>query len=269
MTTVLNIKSEFVEQLIDVQASSDKRCLPIQKVGIKDLSYPVIFEDKQGSQQTKATCNLYVSLVADQRGTHMSRFIGLLNDHYQTLNIDNFHQLPELVAKTLEANSSRVELDFTYFRWKKAPVSGIESAMDYHVFLVGEYIDGKTDMQIKVEVPATSLCPCSKKISDYGAHNQRSLITITVQPAQKIWVEDLIKIAENNASAEVFGLVKREDEKFLTEHAYQNAKFVEDMVRDVALNLQEDDRIAGFIVETENFESIHNHSAYAMIDQMD
>lgn len=268
MTAALKIKLELVDRLDDVQASTDRRCLAIQKVGIKDLSYPVIFEDKQGSQQTKALCNLYVSLAADQRGTHMSRFLALMNEHYQTFNIEKFYRLPEEVAKTLEADSSRVELNFTYIRWKKAPISGLESAMDYNVFLMGEYVDGKVNIQIKVEVTATSLCPCSKKISDYGAHNQRSLITITVQPQHAIWVEDIIEIAERNASAEVFGLLKREDEKFLTEHAYQNPKFVEDTVRDVALCLQRDDRVNGFIVETENFESIHNHSAYATIDQM-
>jgi GTP cyclohydrolase IB len=268
MTAALKIKPELIRQLDDVQASTDRRCLAIQKVGIKDLSYPIIFNDKQGSQQTRASCNLYVSLAADQRGTHMSRFISLMNEHYKTFNIEKFYQLPEEVAKTLEAESSRIELNFTYFRWKKAPISGLESAMDYNVFLTGEYVEGKVEMQIKVEVPATSLCPCSKKISEYGAHNQRSLITITVKPKQLIWLEDIIKIAEQNASAEVFGLLKREDEKFLTEHAYENPKFVEDMVRDVALSLQKDNRIEGFIVETENFESIHNHSAYAMIDQM-
>ena len=270
MTAALKIEPEFISLLDDVQASSDRRCLAIQKVGIKDLSYPIIFVDKQDSQQTRASCNLYVSLAADQRGTHMSRFITLMNEYYKTISIEKFYQLPEEVTKTLEAESSRIELNFTYFRWKKAPVSGLESAMEYNIFLTGEYVDGKVEMKIKVEVPATSLCPCSKKISDHGAHNQRSLITITirVKPNQRIYLEDIIDIAEQNASAEVFGLLKREDEKFLTEHAYENPKFVEDMVRDVALCLQKHEHVSGFIVETENFESIHNHSAYAMIDQM-
>ncbi len=268
MTAALKIKPENIEPLFDVQASADKRCLAIQKVGIKDIVYPIVFNDKDNSQQTRASCNLYVSLAADQRGTHMSRFITLMNEHYQTFSIEKFNQLPEVIADTLEAESSRIEINFTYFRWKKSPVSGLESAMDYNVYLTGKYENGETDIEIKVEVPATSLCPCSKKISEYGAHNQRSLITITVQPEDTIWIEDIIKIAERNASAEVFGLLKREDEKFLTEQAYQNPKFVEDMVRDVALSLQADDRVKGFIVETENFESIHNHSAYAMIEQM-
>ncbi|MBL1141068.1 MAG: GTP cyclohydrolase I FolE2 [Proteobacteria bacterium] len=268
MTAVLKIKHELVNQLEDVQASADRRCLAIQKVGIKDLSYPIIFNDKQNNQQTRATCNMYVSLAAEQRGTHMSRFISLMNKHYQTFNVEKFQTLPKEVARRLEADSSKIEFNFTYFRWKKAPISGFESAMDYNVFLTGEYVDGKTETLIKVEVPVTSLCPCSKNISDYGAHNQRSLITITVKLKQLIWVEDIIEIAEKSASAEVFGLLKREDEKYLTEHAYENPKFVEDIVRDVSLNLQNDDRFEGFIVETENFESIHNHSAYAMIDQM-
>lgn len=268
MTAVLKIDCQYVKQLIDVQADADQRRLPIQKVGIKDLTYPVIFTDREGSQQTRATCNLYVSLSADQRGTHMSRFISLMNENNQDLSVDNFRQLLETVAKILDADSSRIEIDFTYFKWKNAPVSGIRSAMDYHVYLAGDYADGKTDIQVKVEVPATSLCPCSKKISDFGAHNQRSLITITVQSSQTMMIEEIIEIAEKNASAEVYGLVKREDEKYLTEHAYQNPKFVEDMVRDIALCLQNDERITGFVVETENFESIHNHSAYAMIDQL-
>lgn len=268
MTAALKIKHEVVDQLEDVQASADRRCLSIQKVGIKGLSYPIIFNDKENSQQTRASCNLYVSLAADQRGTHMSRFISLMNEHHQTFNIEKFRTLPKEVARRLEADSSKIEFNFTYFRWKRAPISGLESAMDYNVFLTGEYVDGKTEILIKVEVPVTSLCPCSKNISDYGAHNQRSVITITVKPKQLIWVEDIIETAEQSASAEVFGLLKREDEKFLTEHAYENPKFVEDMVRDVALSLQEDKRVVGFIVETENFESIRNHSAYAMIDQM-
>ena len=269
MTAALKIKPEFIDKLDDVQASSDKRCIAIQKVGIKDLTYPLVFIDKGVRQQTKAFCNLYVSLAENQRGTHMSRFITLMNEHYKTFDIEKFNQLPEEVAKTLEAESSRIELNFTYFRWKKAPISGLESAMDYNVFMTGEYVNGNVETTIKVEVPATSLCPCSKKISDYGAHNQRSMITITVKPKESIWLEDIIVIAEQNASAEVFGLLKREDEKYLTEYAYENPKFVEDMVRDVVLSLQKDERIKGFVVEIENFESIHNHSAYAMIDKMD
>ena len=269
MTASLKIKQELVNQIEDVQASVDKRCLAIQKVGIKDISYPIVFDDKENNlQQTRASCNLYVSLAADQRGTHLSRFISLMNEHYETFSIEKFWSLPKEVARILEADSSEIDFNFTYFRWKKAPVSELESAMDYNVSLVGEYDNGKTEILIKVEVPATSLCPCSKKIADYGAHNQRSVITITVKPEQTIYIQDIIEIAEQNASAEVFGLLKREDEKFLTEHAYKNPKFVEDMVRDVALELQEDKRVKGFIVETENFESIHNHSAYAMIDQM-
>lgn len=253
MTAALKIKPELINQLDDVQASTDRRCLAIQKVGIKEFSHPIIFTDKQNTQQTRAICNLYVSLAADQRGTHMSRFIALMNDHYQNFNIEKLQHLPKEIARTLESDSSRIELSFTYFRWKKAPVSGLESAMDYNVSLTGEYIDGKVETQVKVEVPATSLCPCSKKISEYGAHNQRSLITITVKPKQLLWLEDIINIAEQNASAEVFGLLKREDEKFLTEHAYKNPKFVEDIVRDLAIDLKNDNRVDGFIVETENF----------------
>ncbi len=269
MNAVINIKSEQISQMTDVQSGIDLRSLEIQRVGIKDLTYPVIFDDKQGVQQTRANCNLYVKLPADQRGTHMSRFINLMNQYCHEMSIEKFNYLPAEVASLLKADSSRVEINFTFFRWKEAPVSGINSAMDYDVTLTGEYSDKQTTTKIKVAVPATSLCPCSKKISDFGAHNQRSLISITVKTNKPIWIEDIIEIAEQNASAEVFSLIKRDDEKFLTELAYENPKFVEDIVRDVALSLQKDERISGFIVETENFESIHNHSAYAMIDQMD
>lgn len=268
MTAALNLKTEILLPLPDVQSSIDRRCFEIQRVGIKDLTYPILFDDKQGVQQTRANCSLFVKLPADQRGTHMSRFIDLLNQYCHELSIEKFNLLPAEVASLLDAVSSRVELNFTFFRWKDAPVSGLNSAMDYDVTLTGEYDGKKTTTKIKVAVPATSLCPCSKKISDFGAHNQRSLISITVKPDQPIWIEDIIEIAERNASSEVFGLVKREDEKYLTELAYENPKFVEDIVRDVAVCLQKDERISGFIVETENFESIHNHSAYAMIDQM-
>ncbi len=267
MNAEIKTKPEQISQMTDVQAGIDLRSLEIQRVGIKDLTYPLIFEDKQGVQQTRANCNLYVKLAADQRGTHMSRFIDLMNQHCDEMSIEKFNLLPEEVADLLDASSSRVELNFTFFRWKEAPISGINSAMDYDVTLTGEF-DGEKSTIIKVAVPATSLCPCSKKISDFGAHNQRSLISITVKVTEPIWIEDIIEIAERNASAEVFGLIKRDDEKYLTEHAYNNPKFVEDIVRDVALNLQQDSRISGYIVETENFESIHNHSAYAMIDQM-
>ncbi len=254
--------------MADVQAGLEERCIPIQRVGIKDLRHPLSFTDRFGSQNTAANCSFYVSLAADQRGTHMSRFVAIMKDHYREMTIESFSLLPKLVAELLEAESSRVELSFTLFRWKTAPVSGIESVMDYQVKLIGEYRDQAVHTQIQVDIPVTSLCPCSKKISKYGAHNQRSLVSLTIEAREPVWIEDIIEIAERNASAEVFSLVKREDEKYLTEHAYENPKFVEDMVRDLALALERDKRVSGYRVETENFESIHNHSAYALIDKL-
>ncbi len=212
MSVALNAKSELLPQMTDVQASTDQRCLDIQRVGIKDLTYPIIFNDKQGPQQTRANCNLYVKLPADQRGTHMSRFIDLMNQYYQEMSIEKFNHLPREVARALNATSSRVELDFTFFRWKEAPVSGANSAMDYNITLIGEYADKQTTITIKVAVPATSLCPCSKTISDFGAHNQRSLISITVKANQPIWIEDIIEIAEQNAKLEQCAKEKAETE---------------------------------------------------------
>ena len=252
----------------DVQSCKDDRCLPINHVGIKDLEHPIILHEPGATQTTIATCSFYVALPAQQRGTHMSRFISIMEEHYRNISIHQFQSMPAHVTEVLDAESSRIEMTFKMFRNKTAPISGLQSLMDYQVSLTGEYSGEASETLIKVAVPATSLCPCSKKISDYGAHNQRSLITLTVKPRDFISIVDLIDIAENNASAEVFSLVKRDDEKYLTEHAYNNPKFVEDIVRDLALSLNSDPRISGFRVETENYESIHNHSAYAMIDRL-
>jgi GTP cyclohydrolase I len=170
------------------------------------------------------------------------------------------------MVKKLEAESGHIEMNFPYFVNKKAPVSGVQSLMDYDVTFIGEIKDGQYLQTMKVLVPCTSLCPCSKKISEYGAHNQRSHVTITVRTNAFVWIEDIIKIAEENASSQLYGLLKRPDEKFVTEKAYENPKFVEDLVRDVAAALNQDDRIDAYVVEAENFESIHNHSAYALIE---
>jgi GTP cyclohydrolase I len=157
-------------------------------------------------------------------------------------------------------------MNFPFFVMKKAPVSGVESLMDYHATLIGERKDGRTEMRVRVVVPVTSLCPCSKKISDYGAHNQRSHVTIAARLRSHMWIEELIEIAESEASCELYGILKRPDEKYVTERAYDNPKFVEDLVRDVATRLNQEDRIGAYVVEAENFESIHNHSAYALIE---
>jgi GTP cyclohydrolase I len=257
-----------VLDIADVQSSRDTRRIPIDKVGIKDIRHPVRVRDRTGGEQhTVATFNMYVNLPHDFKGTHMSRFVEILNNHEYELTVESFKQMLNEMTQRLEARSGHIEMAFPYFITKHAPVSGVRSLIDYHVTFVGEIHDGKPMMFIKVVVPVTSLCPCSKEISDYGAHNQRSHVTLNVRARGFIWIEDLIDIVEAEASCELYGLLKRPDEKYVTEKAYDNPKFVEDMVRDVAARLNADDRVAAYVVESENFESIHNHSAYALVER--
>lgn len=257
------------EVIADVQSSRDTRKIPIDKVGIKDIRHPVVVKDRSGREQhTVANFNMYVSLPQHFKGTHMSRFVQILNNHEYEITVESFRNMLEEMVGTLEAESGHIEMSFPYFVNKTAPVSGVKSLLDYEVTFIGEYINGKPSIRVKVLVPATSLCPCSKEISAYGAHNQRSHVTVDVRPNGFIWIEDLIDLVEKQASCELYGLLKRPDEKYVTERAYDNPKFVEDLVRDVATKLNEDDRIAAYIVEAENFESIHNHSAYALIEKI-
>lgn len=254
--------------IADVQASPDLRRLPIDRVGIKDIRHPVRVKDKsQGEQHTIATFNMYVELPHNFKGTHMSRFVEILNQHDIEISVESFKEMLREMSERLNASAGRIEMTFPYFINKAAPISGVRSLMDYEVSFLGEIRDGKNTMTIKVIVPVTSLCPCSKEISDRGAHNQRSHVTVTVCTNTFVWVEDLIELVEKQASCELYGLLKRPDEKHVTERAYDNPKFVEDMVRDVAARLNSDDRIDRYRVESENFESIHNHSAYAMIER--
>ena len=252
----------------DVQASPDTRRLAIDRVGIKSIRHPVKIRERAGGvQHTIAHFNMYVGLPHQFKGTHMSRFVQILNAHEREISPDTFRlMLREMVGK-LEAQSGHIEMTFPYFVSKKAPISGVESLMDYEVTFVGEIRDGHESFTLKVLVPVTSLCPCSKEISERGAHNQRSHVTVAARIKTFVWIEDVIDRVEEQASSELFGLLKRPDEKFVTEHAYDNPKFVEDMVRDIAAELNRDPRVEGYIVESENFESIHNHSAYAMIAQ--
>ena len=253
--------------IADVQNSADTRRIPIDKVGIKDIRHPVRVKDRSvGEQHTIANFNMYVNLPHNFKGTHMSRFVEILNTHEREITVESFREMLKEMTERLEADSGHIEMSFHYFVNKTAPVSGVESLLDYDVTLIGEIIEGKPKMTIKVVVPVTSLCPCSKKISDYGAHNQRSHVTVNAETNGFVWIEDLIDIVENEASCELFGLLKRPDEKYVTEKAYNNPKFVEDMVRDVATRLNDDERINAYTVESENFESIHNHSAYALIE---
>ncbi len=254
-------------EIEDVQSSADTRRIAIDKVGIKDIRHPVRIKDRSGGEQhTVATFNMYVNLPHNFKGTHMSRFVEILNLHEREISVDSFKEILAEMTDRLEADAGHIEMQFPYFINKTAPVSGVQSLMDYDVTLIGEIRDGAPSMHIKVVVPVTSLCPCSKKISDYGAHNQRSHVTVKVRTRGFVWIEEVIDLVEDEASCQLYGLLKRPDEKYVTERAYDNPKFVEDMVRDVAGRLNNDERVGAYVVESENFESIHNHSAYALIE---
>jgi GTP cyclohydrolase I len=252
----------------DVQGRADSRRIPINKVGIKDIYHPVRVMDRSGGEQhTVANFNMYVALPHNFKGTHMSRFVEVLHRHEREISVDSFRQMLAEMTRRLDATSGHVEMSFPYFVTKTAPVSGVTSLMNYEASLIGEIHDGHEEMWIRVVVPVTSLCPCSKRISERGAHNQRSHITIKARVAEHLWIEELIDIAEQEASSEVYGILKRPDEKHVTERAYDNPKFVEDIVRDVAVRLNAERRVLAYVVEAENFESIHNHSAYALIEK--
>jgi len=262
------MKTAAVEPLNipDVQGSPDSRELAINKVGIKSIRHPVKVSDRsEGEQHTIATFNMYVFLPHNFKGTHMSRFVHILNNHETEITVESFKEMLSEMATLLEADSGYIDMNFPYFVNKTAPVSGVQSLLDYDVTLIGEIEDGKISTRIKVVVPVTSLCPCSKSISEYGAHNQRSHVTVNARTDGFVWIEDIIELVEKQASCELYGLLKRPDEKYVTERAYDNPKFVEDMVRDIATQLNKDDRIRAYVLESENFESIHNHSAYAQI----
>lgn len=250
----------------DVQNTRDMRHIAIDKVGIKDIKYPVRVKDRTGREQhTIANFNMYVNLPHNFKGTHMSRFVEILNEHEYEITVQTFKKMLAEMTQRLEAKSGHIEMTFDYFVRKAAPISDVKSLMDYQVTFIGELVKEIPTITVKVVVPITSLCPCSKKISDFGAHNQRSHVTITAKTKGFLWIEDIIDMAEQQGSCQLYGLLKRPDEKYVTEHAYKNPKFVEDIVRDIAVLLNQDDRVAAYTVESENFESIHNHSAYAMI----
>lgn len=251
----------------DVQSQTDTRQIAINKVGIKDIRHPVRVRDRSGKDQhTVATFNMYVDLPHNFKGTHMSRFVEILNGHDAEITVETFKMMLAEMTDRLEAQSGHIEMTFPYFVRKEAPVSGVASLLDYEVTFIGAIQSGRPELWLKVVVPVTSLCPCSKQISDYGAHNQRSHVTVEALLDGFVWIEELIDLVEEEASCELYGLLKRPDEKYVTERAYDNPKFVEDMVRDVAGRLNADDRILAYVAASENFESIHNHSAYALIE---
>lgn len=251
----------------DVQSNHDTREIPINRVGIKDISHPISVLNSDGSKSSSiATFSMSVSLAHDQKGTHMSRFVEMLNETETIVSSKRFHKLLANMVKKLEAKNGYIEMQFPYFMEKTAPVSGVKSLMDYQVNLVGQIENGHVDSTLEVTIPVKSLCPCSKKISEYGAHNQRSHLTVGINCSSKMWLSNLIKIVEAQASAELFAILKRPDEKYITERAYNNPKFVEDVVRDVAYELDNNDAILRYYVHAENFESIHNHSAFAVVE---
>jgi len=257
--------------MVDVQGGRDERRLAIQRVGIRGLRYPVRWRTADGTvQPAVGDFGLYVALPEDQKGTHMSRFIALLEDtaraEAQPLDVASVAELHQRMLGLLEATSGRLEVSFPLFVRKTAPVSGVQSLLDYQVSVVVDGGSPAPRVTLTVLVPVKSLCPCSKTISDYGAHNQRSHLTLSVESREPLPPEALIRIAEEEASSEIFTLLKRVDEKFITERAYDNPKFVEDLVRDVAGRLRDHPAVSRFVVEAENFESIHNHSAYARIE---
>ena len=256
------------DELQDTQNKVDIRNISISRVGIKDIKYPFDILDKDGvSQSTIGNFTMSVGLPDNVKGTHMSRFVKILEDQKEPLSIENFDSLVVNTSDILGSDAAYISVDFTYFKKKKAPVTKVESLLDYSINYTCEVKNNIINKYLKVIVPVTSLCPCSKNISDYGAHNQRSHISAHIRTEKTVWIDDVIEMLEDQASCQIYGLLKRPDEKYVTERAYENPKFTEDIIRDVAVTLNKDDRITAYKIESENFESIHNHSAYAYIEK--
>ena len=254
--------------MIDIQSQRDNRKVLLKKVGVKDIRYPITVRDKaRGEQHTTAMFNMYVEVPHHFKGTHMSRFVEILNKFRNGVSIERFHDILAAIRDRLDAEAAHLEMSFPYFIEKRAPVSGISSMMDFEcIFSGGSGPGRKRDFVLGVTVPVTTLCPCSKAISEYGAHNQRGLITVQTRFKESVWIEDLIEIIEEKAVNRIYALLKRSDEKYVTERAYDNPMFVEDVVREVYGALHSEPNFTWFSVECENFESIHNHQAYAYTD---
>ena len=254
--------------LHDKQSERDDRELRIDKVGVRGLRFPIQIRDKAHSlQNTVATIGLFVDLPKEFKGTHMSRFIEVLNAHGRVVHVENIEGILRAMQKRLNSATSHLEMEFPFFLEKTAPVSGMASLMDYVARFDATACGTDIDFVLTVKARVTTLCPCSKAISAYGAHNQRGEVTVQVRSRKAIWIEDLISIIEGSASAELYALLKRQDEKFVTEHAYEHPVFVEDLVRNVALKLNAHPEVTWYKVEAENHESIHNHNAYACIEK--
>ncbi len=255
--------------MIDVQSQVDHRNINIDKVGVKNIRYPITVLDREnGRQHTVASINMYVNLPRKFKGTHMSRFIEILNDFHGQLDIREFSRVLEAMQERLRAESAHLEVSFPYFIKKTSPVTGSPGQMEYGCRILGSLnAERGYDLVLEINVPITTVCPCSREISNYGAHNQRGLVRLAVRFRRFIWIEDLVRLVESAASCEVFSVLKRPDEKYVTERAYENPKFVEDVVRDIAAELKRDPNVLWFQVDVENFESIHNHSAYAYIER--
>jgi len=252
----------------DVQSQPDLRQIPIHKVGIKDIRYPItVLDQKNKLQNTVASINMYVDLPHHFKGTHMSRFVEILNEHHSAIHIDELGIILQRMRDSFEAECAHVEMSFPYFIEKNAPVSGKTGLMEYQCqFWAASNASGQ-EIIMGIEVPLMTLCPCSKEISDFGAHNQRGVVKLKIKTREMIWLEELIRKVESCGSAPVYSVLKRPDEKFVTEQSYHNPKFVEDVVRDVALSMNNDPRIEWYQASAENFESIHNHSAYAFVEK--
>lgn len=259
--------TKATESLYDIQKTMDERHIPIHQVGVRQLKYPIEILDRSGRPlPTVATISMTVNLPADQKGTHMSRFVEVLNAHGRLIQTSSLPEILRALQIKLQSDSAHLVMEFPYFVEKKAPVTGIPAFVDYQVKFEADLFGKDFDFRLTTTVPVTTLCPCSKAISDRGAHNQRGYVTLTTRSNEIVWIEELIDLIEQSASAQIYSLLKRPDEKFVTEQAYDNPVFVEDLVRNIAQRCNEDSKILWYRVEAENMESIHNHTAYAMIE---
>jgi len=255
-------------KLYDKQNERDHRELRIDKVGVRGLRFPIQVRDKEHSvQNTVATIGMFVDLPKEFKGTHMSRFLEVLNAHGSVIHVENIREILQALQKKFHAATSHLEIEFPYFMVKKSPVSHLQSVMDYVARFDAAACGPEIDFVLTVKAQVTTLCPCSKAIARYGAHNQRGLVTVALRFTRPVWIEDVVAMIESSASSELYALLKRHDEKAVTERAYENPVFVEDLVRNVALKLKAHPLVTWYRVEAENFESIHNHNAYACIEK--